>query len=85
MPAVAVSRCVAYSSVVGIISPIRLYTERIVRLIPRLVRAGGYVMIQIRRDTPNAYAHHSEHGPRSYAERAIYATVWGGRRVRRRA
>lgn len=54
----------------------KAYTERIVRLIPRLVKPGGRVMIQIRRDTPNSYDEYSEHSVRSYAERAIYATVW---------
>lgn len=56
--------------------PSKAYTERIVRLIPRLVKPGGHVMIQIRRNTPVDYAEYSERSGRPYAERAIYATVW---------
>lgn len=54
--------------------PSKEYTERIVRLIPQLVRPGGYVFVQIRRDKPKDYAMYAG---LPYERRALYATVYG--------
>lgn len=54
--------------------PSKQYTERVVGLIPQVVRPGGYVFIQIRRDSPRDYA---EYAGLPYQQRALYATVYG--------
>lgn len=53
--------------------PSKEYTERIVWLIPRLVRPGGYVFVQIRRDGPE---NHRPDVELPYEQRAMYATVY---------
>jgi hypothetical protein len=54
--------------------PSKEYTERIVRLIPQLVRPGGYVFVQIRRDSPKNV---TPDAALPYAQRAMYATTYG--------
>lgn len=53
--------------------PSKQYTERIVRLIPQLVRPGGYVFVQIRRDSPKNV---TPDAALPYEQRAMYATVY---------
>ena len=53
--------------------PSKRYTKRVVRLIRGMVRSGGYVFVQIRRDTPNDYA---DLAGLPYSERAMHATVY---------